>query len=105
MRSFGLLEPVPHKHATCAFAPDGAAVLLQGFTMKSIAIIVFTLALAGSAAQAAGTKQEEEACARDAKRFCQQLIVQGDLAVLGCLQQNRARLKPVCRQVLANHGV
>ncbi|MDB5652429.1 MAG: hypothetical protein JWQ94_42, partial [Tardiphaga sp.] len=61
--------------------------------------------LAASVVHAAGTKQEEEACARDAKRFCRQLIVQGDMAVLGCLQQNRARLKPICRQVLTNHGV
>ena len=73
--------------------------------MKSISIAVFTLVLAGSAVHAAGTKQEEEACARDAKRFCRQFLGQGDLAVLGCLQRNRPRLKPVCRKVLTDHGV
>ena len=73
--------------------------------MKLITAAFLTLNLLGSAANAAGTKQEEEACMRDVKRFCRPLIVQGDLAVLGCLQQNRARLKPVCRQVLTNHGV
>lgn len=106
MRPFGLLRPVLLKYSACALLPtSGAKSSLEWFMMRSIAFAVLTLVFAGSAVEAAGTKQEDEACARDAKRFCRQLIVQGDMAVLGCLQQNRVRLKPICRQVLTNHGV
>jgi hypothetical protein len=39
------------------------------------------------------------------QRFCSKVISGGDMAILGCLQQNRAKLTPACRQVLVNHGV
>jgi hypothetical protein len=52
-------------------------------------------------------EQERAACQPDVKKFCQtQLEANPDdvLGILSCLQTNRARLRPVCQQVLASHG-
>jgi hypothetical protein len=54
--------------------------------------------------QRSGTKQEQEACARDVSRFCRPLMDQGDLVILSCLQQNRQKLSKACNQVLVSHG-
>ena len=51
-----------------------------------------------------GTPQEQAACSRDAQRFCRAVISQGDLAVLACFQQNRAKISPACDAVLRSHG-
>jgi hypothetical protein len=50
-----------------------------------------------------GTPQEQQACTRDASRFCRSLLGD-DGAVQNCLQQNRARLSRACRAVFAAHG-
>jgi len=54
--------------------------------------------------QRGGTPQEQKACTRDVQRFCRPLIDQGDLIILSCLQQNRAKISPACDQVLKSHG-
>ena len=51
-----------------------------------------------------GTPQEEAACAPDSTRFCKRFEPDA-LQVLGCLQQNRARISQACQQVLRNRGV
>ena len=51
-----------------------------------------------------GTDQEEKACTRDVQRFCRKLMDQGDLTILACLKENRARLSLACRYVLVSHG-
>jgi hypothetical protein len=51
-----------------------------------------------------GTPEEQRACSRDAQRFCRSVIDQGDLAVLACFQQNRAKISAACDQVLRSHG-
>lgn len=74
--------------------------------MKSSMIAIAVASLLGTGtAMAAGTKQEQDACSKDAVRFCRPLLSQGDLAVLSCLQQNRPKLKRVCQAVLTNNGV
>jgi hypothetical protein len=55
-------------------------------------------------AQQGGTEQEKAACSPDVKKLCVAVIDQGDLAILGCLQQNRAKISKACDQVLVNHG-
>ena len=57
-----------------------------------------------SFAQSMGTPQEQAACSRDAQRFCRTLISQGDMAVLACFQQNRAKISRACDAVLRSHG-
>jgi hypothetical protein len=42
--------------------------------------------------------------ARDVSRFCRANMNDGDMVVLACLKQNRARISKACQQVLASHG-
>ncbi len=51
-----------------------------------------------------GTPQEQQACSRDAQRFCRHQL-NDDFAVQQCLQQNRARLSRSCQRVFASHGM
>ena len=51
-----------------------------------------------------GTPQEQQACRRDAQRFCRQQLGD-DGAVQQCLMQNRARLSKSCQKVFASHGM
>ncbi|HZP68766.1 MAG TPA: hypothetical protein VFB29_02375 [Pseudolabrys sp.] len=50
-----------------------------------------------------GTPEEQAACAPDATRFCKDAIPD-TLRVLGCLQDNRQRIRKVCLKVLEDHG-
>ena len=56
------------------------------------------------AAASASAQQGQDACTRDASRFCRAHLNDGDMAVLACLQQNRARLSKACQATLAAHG-
>jgi hypothetical protein len=58
----------------------------------------------GAFAQGRGTPEEQKACTRDVQRFCRAVIDQGDLVILSCLQQNRAKIRPACDGVLKGHG-
>ena len=70
-----------------------------------LAITLSSLSLSTSAfAQSMGTPQEQAACSRDAQRFCRTVISQGDMAVLACFQQNRAKISRACDAVLRSHG-
>jgi hypothetical protein len=55
-------------------------------------------------AASASAQQGQDACARDASRFCRAHLNDGDMVVLACLQQNRARLSKACQATLASHG-
>ena len=55
-------------------------------------------------APAASAQQSQDACARDVSRFCRAHMNDGDMVVLACLKQNRARLSKGCQQVLTSHG-
>ena len=57
-----------------------------------------------SSNQRSGTDAEQKACARDVTRHCRKLMDQGDLVILGCLKENRAKLTKACNQGLVNHG-
>lgn len=54
--------------------------------------------------QRSGTAEEQKACTRDVARHCRSLMDQGDLVILGCLKEHRAKLTRACNQVLVNHG-
>jgi hypothetical protein len=51
-----------------------------------------------------GTDAEQKACAHDVQKYCRPLMDQGDLVILGCLQQNRPKLTKACNEVLVSHG-
>ena len=50
-----------------------------------------------------GTPQEQQACTRDASRFCRQQLGD-DAAVQQCLRQHRQRLSSACQKVFRSHG-
>ncbi len=54
--------------------------------------------------QRQGSPEEQRACTRDAQRFCRPVIHQGDLVVLSCLKDHRAKISRACDAVLKNHG-
>jgi hypothetical protein len=51
-----------------------------------------------------GTPQEQQACTRDAQRFCRKQLGD-DQAVQQCLQQQRSRLSKSCQRVFQSHGM
>ena len=55
-------------------------------------------------ASTASAQQGHDACARDVSRFCRAHMNDGDMVVLACLKQNRARISKACQRVLASHG-
>jgi len=51
-----------------------------------------------------GSPQEQQACSRDASRFCRKDLG-NDGAVQACLQANRAKLSRSCSKVFQSHGM
>jgi hypothetical protein len=62
------------------------------------------LASAPARAQHMGSPQEQNACSRDASRFCRKDLG-NDGAVQSCLQAHRGRLSASCRKVFESHGM
>ena len=62
----------------------------------------FVLIAASSAS--AQQRPGQDACGRDASRFCRAQLNDGDQAVLACLQQHRAKLTKACQAMLAANG-
>lgn len=54
--------------------------------------------------QAQERQQGQDACGRDSSRLCKAVLNDGDQAVLACLKQNRAKLRPVCVKFLQEKG-
>src|SRR3954452_15381113 len=75
--------------------------------MRSI-VLVLVISVAETSLSYAqghmGTPQEQQACRRDAQRFCRPQLG-NDFAVQQCLQQNRTRLTKSCQKVFASHGM
>jgi hypothetical protein len=68
-------------------------------------IAISALVLGCGMAQAQrGTPEEQNACSRDASRFCRHQLSDSDYAVQQCLEQNRDRLGRACRRVFEAHG-
>ena len=55
-------------------------------------------------AQAQERQKEQDACGRDATRLCKAVLNNGDMAVLACLKDNRAKLRPGCTKFLQEKG-
>jgi hypothetical protein len=68
-----------------------------------LALILFSVP-ASTVLAHSGTDQEEKACTPDVQRFCRKLMEEGDLTLLACLKENRAKLSHACREVLGSHG-
>ena len=73
-------------------------------TRLTLALLLFVTSVPSAFAQHMGTPQEQQACTRDAQRFCRKDLG-NDGAVQGCLQLNRARLSAGCRKAFESHGM
>ena len=70
-----------------------------------LAAIALLIGVSSSLAQGhMGTPREQQACTRDAQRFCRKQLGD-DSAVQQCLQQNRTKLSKSCRKVFESHGM
>jgi hypothetical protein len=72
--------------------------------LLALALLPLALPTGALAQDQRGTPEEQKACNRDVQHFCRAVIDQGDLVILSCLQQNRAKISRACDAVLKNHG-
>jgi hypothetical protein len=75
--------------------------------MRQLMLAAIALLIGASASLAQGhmgTRQEQQACTRDAQRFCRKQLGD-DSAVQRCLQQNRMKLSKSCQKVFESHGM
>jgi hypothetical protein len=49
-------------------------------------------------------KRGDIACKSSTNKLCSKFFGQGDMVILGCLQQNKARLSGSCRKFLTEIG-
>jgi hypothetical protein len=80
--------------------------------MRQTWLLLIGLVLAAGSAAIAdplgnGTKEERQACAPEAVKFCKhELDVNSSdsAAILKCLQRNRQKISGQCQDVLQSHG-
>ena len=75
-------------------------------TFKSalVAFVLVSSLVTGAVAQS-GTQSDQNACSRDASRYCRKEMANGDSAVQQCLIQNRSKLGAACSKVFQSHGM
>lgn len=66
--------------------------------------LMLSALLVATGASAQDFQRNDQGCGRDASRFCRAVLDQGDMAVLACLQQHRAKLTKICAKTLADNG-
>ena len=71
--------------------------------LTAVALSLTLIASAGYA-QDDLRKKGDKACGSDSRRMCSKFFGQGDMAVLGCLQQNKVKLGGTCRKFLTEIG-
>lgn len=71
--------------------------MIRLFAVVSVGLMTVTAASAQSG-------RSDPGCARDVSRFCRAVMDQGDMVVLGCLKQHRARLSKTCAKVLTDNN-
>ena len=77
--------------------------LIRTSLFSAVALSLTLIASAGYA-QDDVRKKGDKACGGDSRRMCSKLFGQGDMAVLGCLQQNKPRLSRTCHRFLTEIG-
>ena len=72
--------------------------------IKFFRVVCLTSTLLAAAPAVAQSGRPDPGCARDVSRFCRTQMNGGDMVVLDCLKQNRARLSKTCAKVLTDNG-
>lgn len=66
--------------------------------------LITLFVLVASAASAQELSGNHSACARDVSRYCRSKMNDGDMVILSCLKENRAKLSKACTKVLTDNG-
>jgi hypothetical protein len=66
--------------------------------------IAIPFLLVAFSASAQTSHRPDPGCARDVARHCRAKMNDGDMVVLACLKEHRAKLSKTCAKVLADHG-
>ena len=74
--------------------------------VAAIALSIGTMlvSLSPSQAQDDMRKRGDRACKTSSNKLCSKFFGQGDMMILGCLQQNKVRLTGSCRKFLTEIG-
>ncbi len=72
--------------------------------MARFLIVPFLLFTTTAFAQGNATPANRSACSRDVSRFCRAHMSDGDMVVLSCLKEHRARLGRACAKLLVDNG-
>jgi hypothetical protein len=78
-------------------------VRLSLSSFAALTLIVASIGIAPAHAQDDVRKRGDKACGGDSRKMCSQFFG-NDMAVLGCLQQNKAKLSGACHKFLAGIG-
>jgi hypothetical protein len=70
----------------------------------SLLAIALSLVMTGSGSADDVRKRGDKACGGDSRRMCTKHFPDGDMAILGCLQQNKVRLSRNCHKFLTEIG-
>jgi hypothetical protein len=62
------------------------------------------LAMTATASAQTAAERHNSACTRDVVRHCRAKMNDGDMVVLACLKEHRAKLSKACAKTLAEHG-
>jgi hypothetical protein len=71
--------------------------------LTAVALSLTLIASAGYA-QDDLRKKGDKACGSDSRRMCSKFFGQGDMMVLGCLQENKVKLSRNCHKFLSDIG-
>jgi hypothetical protein len=73
--------------------------------LATLALIVVTGSVAPASAQQDELRRRGDiACKASSNKLCSKFFGHGDMAILACLQQNKAKLAPSCRKFLTEIG-
>ena len=72
---------------------------------SAITLIVVTGSVGPASAQQDELRRRGDiACKASSNKLCSKFFGHGDMAILACLQQNKAKLAPSCRKFLTEIG-
>ena len=87
--------------------PEAPVILSRINLFAAVALttsVLLASALSPAFAQDDVRKRGDIACKSSSNRLCSKFVSQGDMAILACLQQNKAKLAGSCRKFLTEIG-
>jgi hypothetical protein len=82
---------------------DGTPMIRFAAILSLLSVLPL-LAMPATASAQTGGEKHNSACARDVARHCRSKMNDGDMVVLECLKEHRAKLSKSCAKTLAEHG-